>query len=297
MAKRWTRVLALHVLLGATAAFSADSADLILWNGKIVTMDSAGTVAEALAIKGDRILAVGTNEEVSKLCEENTQRIDLRHWLVVPGFIEGHGHFIGLGESKMMLNLRSAKTWNDVVSQVERAARQASAGDWVIGQGWHQEKWTTPPSPNVDGYPVHSALSAVSPNNPVLLTHASGHMCFANAKAMELAGVVAATKDPIGGQIVRDREGDPIGVFRETAQSLITRARAASEQRSTAEQREQRMLRSIEVATEECLKNGITSFQDAGSSFETIDVFSRLADAGDLRGAPVGHGPGRQRSS
>ena len=148
---------------------------------------------------------------------------------------------------------------------------------------WHQEKWVEPAIPNVDGYPVHTHLSAVSPRNPVLLTHASGHMCFANAKAMELAGVDVSTKDPSGGEIVRDSVGNPIGVFRETAQAIVNRARAASDRTTSGKQRRLRMLKSIELATQECLENGVTSFHDAGSTFETIDIFKELATAGELK--------------
>ena len=183
----------------------------------------------------------------------------------------------------MMLNLRTATAWDDIVKQVERAVRDTAPGEWIVGRGWHQEKWVQPTMPNVDGYPTHGALSAVSPNNPVLLIHASGHMSFANARAMERASVDASTKDPQGGQIVRDKAGNPIGIFRETAQALISRSRAASERQQTTEQRHERTLRAIELATQECVANGITSFQDAGSSLETIDVFKKLADEGKLK--------------
>jgi len=213
---------------------------------------------------------------------DGTKVIRLQGRLAMPGFIEGHGHFVGLGHSKMMLDLRGAKSWDDIVRQVETAARTAAPGAWIVGRGWHQEKWQRPPEPNVDGYPTHTALSRVSPKNPVVLTHASGHMSFANAEAMRLAGVDASTKSPAGGEIPRGPDGQPIGVFRETAQGLIGRAHAAAERTRTPEERQQNLLKAIELASEECLYKGVTSFQDAGSAFDTIDVFARLAGQGKL---------------
>src|SRR5262245_54467914 len=158
-----------------------------------------------------------------------------------------------------------------------------AAGEWIVGRGWHQEKWDRKPDGHVDGYPPHTALSKVSPQNPVILTHASGHMSFANAEAMRLAGVTGATPAPRGGEIVKDKDGNPIGVFRETAQSLIGRGQSAAQRNQTPEQRRKNLLRAIELAGEECLSKGVTSFQDAGSPFETIDVFKELAGEDKLK--------------
>jgi predicted amidohydrolase YtcJ len=282
------RSLALVVLLAIALvprAVRADEtrADLVLLSGKIVTVDPKRPTAEALAVRGDRIVAIGTDKEVSGLVGDGTKVIRLQGKLVIPGFIEGHGHFVGLGQSMQMLDLRKAKSWEEIVKQVEGAVRTAAPGAWIVGRGWHQEKWERKSEPNVHGYPTHAALSRVTPQNPVLLTHASGHMCFANAEAMRLASVVAATKDPKGGEIVRDQDGQPVGVFRETAQGLITRARTGAQRDRTPEERSKDLLQAIELATAECLAKGITSFQDAGSPFETIDVFQKLAGDGQLK--------------
>src|SRR5262249_47216159 len=137
------------------------------------------------------------------------------------------------------------------------------------------------PEPNVEGYPVHDKLSQLTPKNPVLLTHASGHMSFANAEAMRLAGVTAATRNPPGGEVLRDGQGNPTGVFRETAQGFVGRGSARRGSRST-EDRAQQTLKAIELAQEECLAKGVTSFQDAGSDFSTIDVFKTLVEQGKL---------------
>ena len=156
-------------------------------------------------------------------------------------------------------------------------------GKWIEGRGWHQGKWKVTPQPNVEGYPVADALSRVSPDHPVVLTHGTGHMCLANARAMELAGVTAATKAPAGGEILRDAKGQPTGVFRESAMDLIYRAlnRALRERSADEVRREQ--LEAIRLATEECLKHGVTSFQDAGSSTADVDLFKELADRGELK--------------
>ena len=162
------------------AILVAAPADLVIRNGKVVTMDKARPVVQAVAVTNGRIEAMGSNAEVAKYAGPSTKVIDLAGKLAIPGFIEGHGHFAGLGAFKMTLNLRNARTWDDIVAMVGAAAREAKPGDWIIGRGWHQAKWDKVPAPNVEGFPVHSALSKVSPNNPVLLTHASGHAGFVN---------------------------------------------------------------------------------------------------------------------
>jgi predicted amidohydrolase YtcJ len=165
---------------------------------------------------------------------------------------------------------------------VGEAARSAQPGTWIRGRGWHQEKWITVPEPSVEGVPVHASLSAVSPDNPVLLTHASGHAAFANARALEAGGVGRDTRDPDGGTIVRDANGEPTGLLRETAQRLLDAAIArAGEGRTEAEVmaefREQ-----VRLAGEDALSKGVTSFHDAGSNFATIDRLKTLADEGAL---------------
>ncbi|MBC8167643.1 MAG: amidohydrolase family protein, partial [Bryobacteraceae bacterium] len=146
----------------------AQPADLILRNGKFVTLEKANPTAEALAIRADRIVAVGTTASMAKLIGPTTRTIDLGGRLATPGFIESHGHFAGIGEFRMNLNLREARKWEDIVGQVGRAAKTAKPGDWIVGRGWHQSKWSTAPEPNVDGFPVHAELSRASPNNPVI---------------------------------------------------------------------------------------------------------------------------------
>lgn len=255
---------------------------MVLLNGNVVTMDQARPNAQAIAIKADRILAVGSNDAIRNYVGVSTQIVDLEGSFTMPGFIEGHAHFVGLGQSMMMLNLSQAKTWDDVVKQVEEAAKVTPAGEWIIGRGWHQSKWDEAPQPNVDGYPTDDAISKVSPNHPVLLTHASGHMSFANGYAMQLAGVNNDTSNPNGGEILKDSTGKPTGVFRETAMGLISRVRARDAAAESEESKLEYAVKAIELASEECLRNGITSFQDAGSTFSTIDTLRFAADENRL---------------
>ncbi len=251
-------------------------------NGKIVTVDSDKPEAEAVAVAGDRIVAVGTSSEIADYIGNGTEVIDLGGKLAIPGFIEGHGHFAGLGQSKMILDLTRAESWDDIVEMVRQAAATAEAGEWVLGWGWHQEKWNVQPSPNVDGLPTHQGLSAAAPDHPVLLTHASGHGSMVNAKAMELAGIGRDTSDPPGGTIVRDGQGDATGALREKAQIAVREAAAAHDAARPAEARKADAIRAVELAGEDLLSKGITSFHDAGASFETIDFYKELAEQGNL---------------
>ena len=264
-----------------TPAARRPPADLVLIGGHVATVDPAHPDAQAVAVRGDRIVAVGTNEEIRQQIGSGTRVVDLAGRLVIPGFIEGHGHYTGLGESKTILDLTTARSWDDIVTMVRDAAGRARPGEWIRGRGWHQEKWTTVPTPNVDGVPLHTALSAASPNNPVALGHASGHASFVNAKAMELAGIDRTTANPAGGEIIKDASGQPTGLLRETAQRLIGRAEARGPQQS-AEEQDAYFRRIVRLAGEEALSKGVTSFHDAGSSFATVDRLKALADRGEL---------------
>ncbi len=169
-------------------------ADLLLVNADVVTVDPALPYAEAVAIKGDLVLAVGTSEEMSKHRGEDTEVIDLQGQMVMPGFIEGHGHYTSFGGSLMILDFRYAKSFAEIVSMVAKAAADTPAGEWIIGRGWHQDKWETKESVLVEGLPVHDSLSEATPDHPVMLIHTSGHAVFVNQYAMRLVEVDGNTK-------------------------------------------------------------------------------------------------------
>jgi len=258
------------------------NADTILLNGNIYTVDEANPTAEAIAIKDGIIKAVGNIADMEQWKGENTKTVDLKGQFVMPGFIEGHGHFSGLGYSLIDLNFLKSKNWQEIVDMVAEKAKTAKPGEWIIGRGWHQEKWNEKLERHVHGYPYHDDLSEVSPNNPVMLRHASGHGLIANKAAMDLAGVSKETPDPTGGHIVRDASGEAIGVFEERAMSVINRVHQDYLETLSPEDRLARWHAGIDLATEECLSNGITTFEDAGSSFKEIDRYEKMAEDGKL---------------
>jgi predicted amidohydrolase YtcJ len=276
--------IALATVTVACAAPAPDvaPADLVLHNGVVVTVDDNVPEAQAIAISGHLITAVGDDAEIQAYIGDDTEVVDLDGRLAIPGFIEGHGHYMSLGESKMILDLNNVRDWDEIVTMVAEAAGEAEPGEWIEGRGWHQEKWESVPSVNVDGVPLHNGLSEVSPENPVHLGHASGHASFANARAMELAGIDRDTADPPGGTIVRDADGNPTGLLRETAQRIVD-ARIAEDNadRDPAEVEAQRR-RMVQLAGEEALSKGVTTFHDAGESFATIDFLRELAAEGTL---------------
>ena len=267
---------------GCNRAPAVEPATMVLRGGTIVTMDTAAPEVQALAVRGDRIVALGTAESIQPYVGPATQVIELAGLTAVPGLIEGHGHFMGLGQSKMVIDLMDVTSWDEIVRRVGEAAKTAKPGDWIEGRGWHQEKWTSVPQPNVEGFPLHDALSKVSPNNPVILEHASGHASYVNARAMELAGITNLTKNPAGGQILREKNGKPVGVLIETAQGLADAAYTSWKQTKTPEERAADQRRTIDLAVQAALEKGVTSFQDAGEPFTTIDVIKEAAAKGAL---------------
>src|SRR5262245_55247608 len=251
-------------------------ADLVLRNGRIVTLDDRRPEADALAARGGTIVAVGSAADVEPYVGPSTQVIDLGGQFAMPGFIEGHGHFAGIGENKLNLDLLYTASWDEIVEIVARAAAMARPGQWIVGRGWHQDKWKAVPRPNVEGFPTHASLDKVSPDNPVVLTHASGHASFVNAKAMQVSDITRGTPNPAGGEILKDSNGDPTGLLRETASGLVRRG--AGEPPLTREENEARGRRVIELAEKEVIAKGSTSFQDAGAPFEFVDFVKRMVD-------------------
>lgn len=272
-------VLTVLVIVNRRQRETVAPADLILVNGKIVTVDANRPSATWLAARGGRIAALGADAKgYNRYVGPATEIVDLGGALAVPGLIESHGHFTGLGQSKLELDLTTARSWDEIVAMVGEAVKSAKPGEWIFGRGWHQDKWDRAPEPNVAGLPYHDALSKVSPQNPVLLVHASGHSALANAKAMELSKITDRTPDPPGGQIVRDPKGRAIGAFVDNAAGLL----GVSAGRPGPEEAEARARREIELAVKECLARGVTTFHDAGASFGTVDLYKAMAEAGAL---------------
>lgn len=272
------------ILLGGVlvAATTQKRADLVLLSGRVVTMDPARPEASALAIAGDRVLAVGSDEEVKKLAGDGTRVIDLAGKTAMPGFIDGHAHLVGIGDARIALDLRGARSWDEVVSRVAAAAKKARPGEWILGRGWHQKEWALPPEPNVEGFPLHASLSAATPANPVLLSHASGHAVFANAAALRRGGVGRETKAPAGGEILKDAAGEPTGLLRENAEDLVDAALKADLAKRTPAEVTADLDRRIDLAVEECLSKGVTTLHDAGVSLDVVARYRERAEAGTL---------------
>jgi len=273
-------VVALGVSVAGQTAPQVAPADLVLRGGRIITLDDGTPAAQALAARNGAIVFVGSNADVAKFVAPSTRVINLLGQTAIPGFIEGHGHFTGVGENKINLDLMKTKSWQEIVTQVSLAVEKAKPGQWIIGRGWHQEKWSAVPEPNIEGFPTHASLDKVSPNNPVILTHASGHASFVNAKALELSNITKDTPNPNGGEVLKDKNGQPTGLLRETASRLVRRG--VGEPTPTPAEAESKARRVLELADKEVISKGITSFQDAGSTFEVITRVRRMIDAGKM---------------
>ncbi|HEV8515802.1 MAG TPA: amidohydrolase [Cyclobacteriaceae bacterium] len=255
-------------------------ADLIIQGGKIYTGEESQTTVEAVAVLGNKIIFVGTAKDAEKFKNENTQLIDLHGKTMTPGLIEGHGHLFGLGFTELTVNLADVKSYGELVAKMKEATTKVKPGEWIIGRGWHQDKWDTKPKKLIKGFQTHELLSEATPDNPVFLSHASGHAAFANKKAMEIAGVNQLSKEQLkqssseGGEIIRDPLGNPTGIFIEHAQSLIGKfiPESSVETRSKA----------LELALAACLRNGITEFHDAGENKENIELLKKFKNENKL---------------
>lgn len=255
---------------------------MVIKNGSYYCGPQIDSNIEAIAISAGKIAAMGNLSLIEGGIAEQTKIIDAEGHFVMPGFIEGHGHFSGLGKSLINVNLLNTSSWQEVLKMVEEKVKEVEPGVWIEGRGWHQEKWTELPPSHYKGYPYHDELSALSEKNPIVLYHASGHSLFANELAMKIAKVNSDTPDPSGGHIVRDNDGEALGVFEENAMDIIRKSKQFSELRLNPLAKEERWYEAIALAQEECLRKGITSFQDAGSKFLEVERYAQLAEEGKL---------------
>jgi hypothetical protein len=262
----------LIVAAAAAALASAQApprADLILHNARIYTVNSKQPRAEAIAIRGERIAAVGSSAEVLKLGGDATRVIDVQGATIVPGLHDAHGHFSGLGGSLQRLNLRNTTSPDQIASMVQDAVAKARPGEWILGRSWDQNDW-----PN-KVFPTARMLDTVAPNHPVYLTRVDGHAGWANSKAMELAGLTRETEDPPGGEIIRDASGRPSGIFIDRAQGLVTGKIPDASRDQVIDQ--------ILLADGECRRLGLTMVHDAGTGGSTADLYKKLIDEDKLQ--------------
>ena len=253
-----------------------EKADMIIHNGTIYTMNDLMPTTESVAIRNGKIIALGKYRDLDDLITPRTKIINLNGAMMTPGLIEGHGHFYGLGLAKMQLDLSTAESYAELVSMVSDAIDSSNPGEWILGRGWHQSKWSDNANSFIKGFQTHDSLSKISPNNPVWLKHASGHAGFANQKAMDIAGVSSETEFGFGGEIIKDLSGNPTGVFNERAQGLISKHVDTNLGKDSD-------IRAIELAVKTCLEHGITSFHDAGTGSKTITTLRSAIDKNLLK--------------
>ena len=264
-------VLGLH-MPSAQAQVRKAYADLVLKNGAIHTMDSDRPKAQAVAVTGNKILLVGTDADVAPFIGPDTKVIDLEGKAAYPGFKESHGHLTGIGRAKMTVDLVGITGYKELIERVAAAAKNAKPGEWITGRGWHEEKWTDKSSLKVRGFPTHHDLSKAVPDNPVYVSRADGHAGLANAKAMEIKNITKDTEAPEGGDVIKDKKGNPTGIFVDRAIRLVRPPAQTDNQRRQA----------LELGIQECLANGITMFDDAGVDTTTLDLYREYAEQGKL---------------
>jgi predicted amidohydrolase YtcJ len=257
--------------MGCTFAPDAgDCADVLLIHANIHTVDPLRPTANAMAIRGDRILAVGDGAdlEAAHLCPGTTERLDLNGRTLVPGLIDSHAHLGSLGRALRRVDLVGTRSYQEVLDRVAERLRGAPPGEWVHGRGWDQNDWAE------KEFPTRQRLDAISPENPVLLGRVDGHAVLANRLALEAAGIAAGTADPPGGEIIRDAGGRPTGVLVDNAEDLVEAVLSDP----TAEERRS----ALATAVEHCLSVGLTGVHDAGIDYEEWDVYRDMVDAGEL---------------
>ena len=257
---------------GGEAQVRRSTADLVLKNGMVYTMDTDRPKAQAVAVIGNRIAVVGVDADVEPFIGPDTRVIDLEGQTMVPGLKESHGHLMGIGIAKMTVDLVGISGYDELIERVLAAAGGKEEGEWITGRGWHEEKWTDRSSLTVRGFMTHHKLSEAVPDIPVYVRRADGHAAFANAKAMELMGIDRNTQSPEGGDIIKDSDGNPTGILVDKAMSLVSVPGLTENQRRQA----------LELGIQECLANGITMFDDAGVGEDGIDLYKEYADAGKL---------------
>jgi predicted amidohydrolase YtcJ len=279
---------------GAELAPESPPADLVLRDATIATLVPNQPVAQALAIRDDKIQALGSNDGMQRYIGPHTKVLDLHGAFVTPGFFDSHGHVFQTGLSLLRLNVGKPKTWRGIVAMVKQAVAQAKPGQWIVGSGWQPSKWTRVPEPNVDGLPLPASLDAVSPNNPVMLITAARHGVYANAAALEAAGITDETSNPPGGTIVRGPHGHAVGMLRDTAAAPVHAAYKEYLQRLPASVRAARREREFKLWEHNEVSKGITFFVDMGEDFKTADWMQQQAAKGmplrlqvNIAGVPV----------
>ncbi len=261
--------LAFATLL-ASASLLAQPADLVLYNGNIHTVSSKQTHAEAVAARTGKIVFVGSTVEAKKLIGPRTNAIDLRGWTVVPGLADSHYHLSGVGARELEFNLEGVTSLKDFLAAIKSRVDKAKPGEWILGRGWNEGTWR----PQV--FPTRHDIDKVAPNNPVWLTRTDGHGSVANSAAIKAAGVTRETKNPFGGEIMRDpKTGELTGMFLDNAQGLVGR--------HLPPRPPGRLRQELQMGVERSLKLGWTQVGIPGNSYREVDEIRELYQEGKIK--------------
>lgn len=266
--KKWLHFLGLICVSVIFSCGRPSPADLVLHGGKVVTVDENFSIHEAVAVRGDKIVFVGSNEDVEKYILPSTMVIDLEGQLVLPGLIDAHAHLHSLGDELTSLNITGTTSYQEIIDSVAIRVQSTESGEWIVGGRWDQNDWED------KAFPMHDPLSEVSPDNPVYLTRIDGNAAFANQKALELAGITKDTPDPVGGVIIRKENGDPTGVLVNRAMNLVS----DNIPPDSEEHFKQKFLKAVR----DCLSVGLTGVHEAGIGPQHIALYKNLIDNGQL---------------
>jgi predicted amidohydrolase YtcJ len=238
---------------------------MLLVNGTVYTFDAANKIAQAVAIRGNKIVGVGSNDDMRKAFV-GSNVIDLQGKTVLPGLVDGHGHILGEGTRLVTLGVFGARSAQEVADSVGSHVGDFLEEQWILGRGWDQNDW------EIKEFPTHEVLDKVSPNNPVVLRRVDGHAMWVNKMVLDIAGITAASPEVDGGKIYRDAKGNPTGIFVDNAMDLVEKV--------IPELTDQEIEDRAKLALEECAQNGLTEVQDMGANLQTLNAFKRLIDKG-----------------
>ncbi|MGB7924893.1 MAG: amidohydrolase [Pyrinomonadaceae bacterium] len=276
-------ILTIVTLSLVPGAAGVEPADIVFTNGNIYTVDERQPRAQSVAVKGDRIVFVGANNEARKYVGKDTRVVDLRGHTVVPGMTDSHYHLSGVGQREMVLNLEGTTSLEDFLSKVRARVERAKPGEWVTGRGWIETFWKPPV------FPTRQDLDRISPNNPVFLERADGHGAVANSAALKIARIDRHTASPFGGEVSKDKAtGEPTGMLLDNAHDLVTKHIPPT----TAAEAEQ----AIVLGVRRSIELGWCQIQDAGGSYAEVDLYRKLYGEGKikLRIYKAVSGPGKE---
>jgi predicted amidohydrolase YtcJ len=266
-----TRVYMTTTLLALTLGCAHNEpADLVFINGLVYTVNERQAVAEAIAVKNERILWVGSNQDSRAYVGRKTRVIDLHGNTVLPGLTDSHYHLSEVGERELILNLEGTTSLEEFLSKVREQASRAREGEWIVGRGWIETLWQPPV------FPTWKDLDTVAPRNPVCLTRADGHAVVVNSAALRISGIQPATPDPFGGEIMKDpRSGQPTGMLLDSAMALVRQHIPGQESEDPE--------KSLLLGDQRSIQMGWTEIHNAGGSYSEVDHMKRLCSQGRLK--------------